>query len=163
VPSRKKQSREGELFTADRAGFLRELRLSCADAVALFSKSEGMYLVASEIAPALPCPIRETLTCIPSLMSPCRTEMRARRARAYSRYLEAVRQGIVEQVRQVAQLKARSGQWRAWAGIQVWLRGRIGYQLALLDVYGIAYRAGIHLDFRRRAAKLGRLVSLLDH
>jgi hypothetical protein len=162
VPSRKKYSREGELFTADRAGFLRELRLSCADAVALFSQTEGMYLVASEIAPALPCPVLETLISISSLMSPCRTAMRARRARAYSRYLEAVRAGIVEQVRQVAQLQARSGHWRAWAGIQLGLRGRIGCQLALLKVYGFAYRAGIHLNFQRRTAKLGRLVSLLD-
>ena len=158
----KKRSREGELFTANRAGFLRELRLSCADAAALFSQSEGIYLVASEIAPALPCPIRETLISIPSLMSPCRTEMRARRARAYFRYLEAVRQGIVEQVSQVAQLKARSGQWRSWAGIQLWLRGRISCELALLEAYGFAYRAGIHLNFERRTAELRRLVSLLD-
>ncbi len=121
-----------------------------------------MYLVASEIAPALPCPIRETLICIPSLMSPCRTEMRARRARAYSRYLEAVRVGIMERLRQLAQLKARSGQWRAWAGTQLSLRGRICWQLTLLDLYGIAYRAGIHLNFQRRTAKLARLVSLLE-
>jgi hypothetical protein len=158
----RKQSREGELFTADRAAFLRELQLSCAEAVALFRQSEGMYVVASEIIPMLPCPVRETLICIPSLMSPCRAETRARRARAYARYLEAVRQGIVEQVHQVAQLKARSGQWRAWAGIQLWLRGRIGWELALLEAYGIAYRAGIHLNFRRRTVQLGKLVALLD-
>ena len=159
---RRKQSSEGELFTADRAGFLRELRLSCADAVALFTQSEGRYLVVSEIAPTLPCPIPETLICIPCLMSPCRTEMRARRARAYGRYLAAVREGIVQQVSQVAELKARSGQWRAWAGIQFGLRSRIGWQLGLLDAYGVAYRAGIHLNFERRAAKLSRLVSLLE-
>ena len=88
--------------------------------------------------------------------------MRARRARAYFRYLEAVRKGIVEQVGQVAQLKARSGKWRAWAEIQLWLRGRISSQLALLEVYGFAYRAGIHLNFERRTAELRRLVSLLD-
>ena len=158
----RKQSREGELFTADKAGFLRELQLSCSEAVALFRQSEGMYVVASEITPVLPCPVRETLICIPSLMSPCRTEMRARRARAYARYLEAVRQGIVEQVHQLAQLKARSGQWREWARIQLWLRGRIGCELALLEAYGIAYRAGIHLNFQRRTAKLGKLVTLLD-
>jgi hypothetical protein len=162
VLRRTKHSREGELFTAAKAGFLRELRLSCADAVALFSQSEGMYLVASEIEPALPCPIRETLTWIPSLMSPCRTEMRAHRARTYSRYLKAVREGIAEQVRQVAQLKARSGQWRAWAGIQLGLRGSIDFQLTLLNLYGLAYRAGIHLNFQRRAAKLGRLVARLE-
>jgi hypothetical protein len=162
VQQRKKQSREGELFTASQAGFLRELRLNCADAVALFSQSEGMYLVASEITPALPCPILETLNCIPFLMSSNRTEMRARRARTYARYLEAVRMGIVEQVNQLAQLKARSGQWREWAGIQFWMRSRIDCQLALLRVYGFAYRAGIHLNFERRTAELGRLVSMLD-
>jgi hypothetical protein len=34
--------------------------------------------------------------------------------------------------------------------------------LTLLDLYGIAYRAGIHLNFQRRTAKLARLVSLLE-
>jgi hypothetical protein len=150
------------LFTANQAGFLRELRLNCSDAVALFSQSEGMFLVASEIAPALPCPIRETLNCIPFLMSSSRTEMRARRARAYARYLEAVRHGIVEQMGKIAHLKARSGQWREWAGIQLWLRGRIDCQLALLKIYGFAYRAGIHLNFERRTTELSRLVSMLD-
>jgi hypothetical protein len=121
-----------------------------------------MYLVASEIAPALPCHILETLISIPSLMSACRTEMRGRRARAYFRYLRAVREGVIEQVSQVAQLRARSGQWRSWIAIQMGLRSRINCQLALLKAYGIAYRAGIHLNFESRTAALGRLISLLD-
>jgi hypothetical protein len=162
VPKRTKHTREGELFTAERADFLRELRLSCAEAAALFSQSEGMYVVASEIAPALPCPIRETLLSIPSLMNSSRTEMRGRRARAYFRYLKAVRDGVSDQVHQEAHLKARSGQWRSWCAIQLWLRGRIGFQLAILEIYGFAYRAGIHLNFEARTAALGRLLSLLD-
>ena len=136
--------------------------MSCAEAAALFSQSEGMYLVASEISPALPCPIRETLLSIPSLMSSCRTEMRGRRARTYFRYLRAVREGVIEQVGEVAQLRARSGQWRSWIGIQMGLRGRINCQLAMLKVYGIAYRAGIHLNFQGRTAALSRLIALLD-
>jgi hypothetical protein len=163
VPRRTRCFREGELFTADRAEFLRELRLSCTDAVALFSQSEGIYLVASEISPALPCPIRETLVSIPFLMTPCRTEMRARRVRAYFRYLKAVRGGVFDQVQEVAELRAHSGEWRAWLATQAWLRGKIGWQLAMLNVYGFAYRAGIHLDFQYRAAALGQLVSLLDN
>jgi hypothetical protein len=162
VPKLSRPFREGELFTADRAEFLRELRLGCAEAAALFSESEGMYLVASEIAPVLPCPIRETLLSIPSLMQRCRMETRGRRARAYFRYLQVVRDGIVEQTYQTAQLKARSGQWGAWAEIQIWLRSRISWQLAMLEVYGFAYRSGIHLNFERRTAALGRLISLLD-
>lgn len=159
---RTKHIREGELFTAERAGFLRELRLSCADAAALFSQSEGMYLVASEIAPTLPCPILETLQSLPSLMNPSRTEMRGHRAKAYFRYLKAVRDGVIEQIGQVAHLKARSGHWRSWFAIQVWLGGRIGRELTMLKLYGLAYRAGINLNFQRRTAALGRLVSLLD-
>jgi hypothetical protein len=162
VPKSSRPSREGELFTADRAGFLRELRLGCAEAAALFTESEGMFFVASEIAPVLPCPIRETLLSIPSLMSRCRMQTRGRRARAYFRYLKVVRDGIVEQTHQAAQFKARSGQWSAWAGIQIWLRGRISWQLAMLEIYGLAYRSGVHLNFERRTAALSRLIALLD-
>jgi hypothetical protein len=151
------------LFTADRAEFLRELRLSCTDAVALFSQSEGIYLVASEISPALPCPIRETLVSIPFLMTPCRTEMRARRVRAYFRYLKAIRGGVFDQVQYAAELRAQSGQRRAWLTTYAWLRGKIGWQLAMLIVYGFAYRAGIRLDFQQRTAALGQLISLLDN
>lgn len=89
-------------------------------------------------------------------------QTRGRRARAYFRYLKVVRDGIVEQAHQAAQLKARSGQWSAWARIQIWLRGRIGWQLAMLEIYGFAYRSGVHLNFERRTAALGRLISLLD-
>jgi hypothetical protein len=162
VPRRTRCFREGELFTANRAEFLRELRLSCTDAVALFSQSEGIYLVASEILPALPCPIRETLVSIPFLMTPCRAEMRGRRTRAYFRYLKAIRGGVFDQVQEVAELRARSGQWQAWLTTNGWLRGKIGWQLAMLIVCGFAYRAGIHLDFRYRTAALGQLVSLLE-
>jgi hypothetical protein len=152
--------REGELFTADRAEFLRELRLSCTEAAELFSQSEGIYLIASEIAPALPCPIRETLVSIPSLMTPCRREMRARRVRAYFRYLKAIRDGVFDQVQEVAELSANSGQWRGWLITHAWLRGKIRWQLAMLNIYGFAYRAGIHLNFQQRTAQL---VSLLEN
>ena len=162
MPKRTRCFREGELFTADRADFLRELRLSCTDAAALFSQSEGIYLIASEITPALPCPIRETLVSIPSLMTPCRKEMRARRVRAYFRYLKAIRGGVFRQVQEVAKLRAHSGQWRAWLATDAWLLSKIGWQWAMLNVYGFAYRAGIHLDFQQRTAALGQLVSLLD-
>lgn len=161
VSRQKQYSREWSLFTAQRACFLTELRLSCSEAAALFRESEGVYLVASEIAPALPCPIRETLISIPSLMSPRRTAMRARRVRVYFRYLRAVRHSVIEQVRAVAESKAHSGQWRAWGATQVWLRGRIDWQLAMLTVYGFAYRAGIHLNFQQRTAALGHLISRL--
>ena len=158
---KKQHFREGALFTAQRAGFLTEQRLSCTEAAALFSESEGVYLVASEIAPVLPCPIRETLISIPSLMSPQRTAMRARRVRAYFRYLKAVRRGVMDQARAVAESNAHSGQWRARAATQVWLRGRIDWQLAMLTVYGFAYRAGINLNFQQRTAALSHLVSRL--
>lgn len=162
MPRPKRYSREGELFTAQRADFLRERRLSCTEAAALFSQSEGFYLVASEIAPALPCPIRETLISIPYLMIPCRTELRARRARAYFRYLKAVRGGVIGQVQAVAELRAHSGQWRAWIATRAWLRGKIAWHLAMLKVYGVAYRAGIRVNFRYRTAALGQLVSRLE-
>lgn len=162
MPRRANHFREGYFLTAARASFLRELRLSCAEAVALFSQTEGMYLVASEIAPALPCPIRETLLSMPSLMNPRWISMRGRRARTYFRYLKAVHEAIIEQLREVAQLKARSGQWRSWVAIQMGLRGRINWQLAMLKVYGLVYSAGIHLNFQRRTAALARLIALLD-
>jgi hypothetical protein len=162
VPGRKQGFREGELFTAHRADFLRELRLSCTDAAALFSHSEGFYRIASEIAPALPCPIPETLLSIPSLMTPCRTDMRARRVRAYFRYLKAIRSGVFGRVPGAAERRAASGQWRHWLPPHAWLRGKIGWQLAMLNVYGFAYLAGIHLNFRHRTAALGQLFSLLE-
>lgn len=160
MPRRTRCFREGELFTAHRAEFLRELRLSCSDAVALFSQSEGIYLVASEITPALPCPIRETLVSIPLLMTPCRKEMRRPRVRAYFRYLKAIRGGIFDQVQEAAEPEAYSGQGRTWFSSHAWLRGKIGWQWTMLIVYGFAYRAGIHLDFQYRTAALGQLVSL---
>jgi hypothetical protein len=160
VSRRTRCFREGELFTAHRAEFLRELRLSCPDAVALFSQSEGIYLVASEISPALPCPIRETLISIPLLMTPCRKEMRMSRARAYFRYLKAIRGGVFDQAQEAAESEGYSGQWRKWFRGHTWLRGKIGWQWTMLIVYGFAYRAGIHLDFQHRTAALGQLVSL---
>src|SRR6202041_1204451 len=150
VPRLKKYSREGELFTAHRADFLRELRLSCTDAAALFSQSEGIFRVASEIAPALPCSIRETLLSIPSLMPPCRKEMRACRTRAYFRYLQAIRGGLQ------GHYAPRTGRITSHA----WLRGKISWQFTMLKMYGLAYRVGIHLNFGHRTAALGQLVSL---
>lgn len=162
MSKRLKHSREGELFTANRAGFLRELQLTCADAAALFGQSEGIYQVASEIGPSFPCSVGDTLLSLPALMSPCRSEMRGRRARAYHRYLQAVRDSVVDQVFEAAQLKARAGDWEGWAKLQLWLRGRLGCQLAILEAYGLAYRIGFNLSFERRTAGLRKIIALLE-